>query len=341
MRSVFPDGVRWEKIRTGRILHDFLRQHDNGAAIAIERADNRATVIFACGVMMSMTLLWLGLAACLAFVATVVFNHATHLHIDPLYLLAGLVTLIFLPLVLGMGLDFWLGCRPRPNTWFRRLIAGLFAIYRRLGMLPSHSVSRILESRIGTRRFQCVSIGVILPVTMGVFMSMYAWHGDMHIGNYDWFPQFAEPHAGVVAAAHYDDQRDAERDPAEPYIQSEVVTGPYLQLTVPYFPKQDAPPLRKTCRTATAARTADTRANALLGCLTALHAVSLDGKSLTSLHYDVASDPRTERPALQAMIDVRSLALGRHELRVARPPLPPDLFGKRDKTKAWIIPFWR
>jgi hypothetical protein len=46
----------------------------------------------------------------------------------------------------------------------------------------------------------------------------------------------------------------------------------------------------------------------------------LGGEALATLHYDIGSDPRTGRPALQATIDLRSLASGRHLLRVARAP---------------------
>jgi hypothetical protein len=57
------------------------------------------------------------------------------------------------------------------------------------------------------------------------------------------------------------------------------------------------------------------------------------------LRYDIASDPRTDRPALVAMVDVRALAPGRHELQVARAAAPDD---KRPGASApYRIPFWR
>lgn len=77
--------------------------------------------------------------------------------------------------------------------------------------------------------------------------------------------------------------------------------------------------MRKTC-TQAKGLTGGGLAMARRGCLDALHAVTLDGAPLSDLRYEIASDPRTDRPALLAMIDVRSLAKGRHELRVARPP---------------------
>jgi len=80
------------------------------------------------------------------------------------------------------------------------------------------------------------------------------------------------------------------------------------------------------------------QAEARLGCLSALHPVSLDGKPLPGLRYEIASDPRADRPALLAMIDVRALAPGRHELQVARPPRS----GKEEEDGLSFdrIPFW-
>jgi len=66
--------------------------------------------------------------------------------------------------------------------------------------------------------------------------------------------------------------------------------------------------------------------------------VSLDGQPLDTLHYDIGSDPRTDRPALQAMIDVRSLASGRHLLRISRVPASDDA---GDDDRAYSIVFWR
>jgi hypothetical protein len=102
-------------------------------------------------------------------------------------------------------------------------------------------------------------------------------------------------------------------------VQSAVITGPYVKLLVPYRPDRDQPAMRTHCAHARLLQ-GDALATARLACLQALHPVSLDGKPLPGLRYEIASDPRTDRPALLAMIDVRNLAPGRHDLRIARPP---------------------
>jgi hypothetical protein len=160
-------------------------------------------------------------------------------------------------------------------------------------------------------------------------------------GSYALFPDFGADSAHRLDVAHYGDLRDPERDATVPFVQSLLVTGAYLKLVVPYQPTRDDAALQRDCPAARTASDDDARAVALLDCLTQLHPVSLDGTPLVSLRYDAASDPRTDRPALHAMIDVRSLAPGRHELRVARAPAPPGSHAKRDAATAYTIPFWR
>jgi len=166
---------------------------------------------------------------------------------------------------------------------------------------------------------------LLLAVT--VVMTSYDVQRDpASLGQYARFPQFAAGSPRVMDAAHYDDTRNAERDPAVPYIQSAVIAGPYVRLVVPYQPASDDVALQGQCT----GTSADTR----LACLQRFHAVRLDGQPVAA-DFAAGSDPRTDRPALVSMIDIRALAPGRHELQVSGTsadarPAPPDR-----------IAFWR
>jgi hypothetical protein len=109
---------------------------------------------------------------------------------------------------------------------------------------------------------------------------------------------------------------------------------------VPYLPGEDAAAMQRRCPEALAEANDDARAIAMLRCLAALHPVTLDGNPLADLRYDAGSDARTERPALVAMIDVRKLAPGRHELAIGRPASGSGN-GHSAPADPWIIPFWR
>src|SRR5690606_25714907 len=126
------------------------------------------------------------------------------------------------------------------------------------------------------------------------------------IGSYGLFPDDA---GKALDLAHYDDQRNPARHAAVPYVQSMVIDAPYVQLVLPYQPRRDDPAMRAGCP----------QPEERLACLQSLHGGTLDGKPVDDLAYEIARDPRTNRPALLAMIDIRQLAPGRHELQVARP----------------------
>ncbi|HQY49544.1 MAG TPA: hypothetical protein PL007_04170, partial [Thermomonas sp.] len=125
------------------------------------------------------------------------------------------------------------------------------------------------------------------------------------------------------------------RDDAVPYVQSAIIKDDYAQLVVPFQPTRDTSAMQRRCPHAQTAQ-------AGLECLSALHAIRLDGKPLPALRYEISSDPRTHRPALLAMIDVRTLADGRHELHVPRPPRSDSSAKDTSKDPGFdVIAFWR
>jgi hypothetical protein len=341
MHSVYPDGVHWERLRMGPVRRAIGRKLDAGATATIEKADNRATTVFAFGVLMGMSLLLLGLAVLLIFAVTSVLTALTGYQVDAIYTFSAIFLVTFAPLWLAWAVDRWYGTRLRADGAARRALERVFGFYTRIGLLRGFSTSYLLASHGGDRRLHVLTMAVIFPVLALVLFGWSNLQAPERLGDYALFPQAAVDSARGVDTAHYNDQRDPTRSPAVPYVQSAVIDGPYARLVVPYEPSRDAAALRSGCAGSLSIADGDDRAAAVLDCLAALHPVSLDGKPLPSLRYDAASDPRTERPALQAMIDVRALAPGRHELRVARAPPLQGKDHKHDKAAAYTIPFWR
>lgn len=340
LHSVFPDGVRWEKLRIGQVLREFSQRRDKGAAVSIERADNRATMVFALGVTLATLMLALGIVVLVALAITAAIRMFGGYGVNVIYVFLALGVLIGLPIGMAIIVDRLFGKNLREKSFLRRLLNRAYKIYARLGIVRGFSTGSLLESHIGSRRFQWLTIAIIVPVILGVIASLTIGNSPLRFGNYALFPHFSPQNPHVVAATHYDDRRDPTSDPAAPYIQSVVIAGPYLRLIVPYPPTRDDAALRHECAAARAAHRDDAHAVAMLDCLAALHPVSLDGKPLT-VHYDVTTDSRTWRPALQAMIDMRALTPGRHVLLVKRAPKPPGDHNRDDKATAWAIPFWR
>jgi hypothetical protein len=152
---------------------------------------------------------------------------------------------------------------------------------------------------------------------------------------------------------HYRDRRAPRAVlPKVPSIQSEVVEGPYLELSLPYLPRRQNPWLIELCpdlrplrgegfalgssdglSPETAARTA--------ACLGAVFEIHLDGQPLPGLHFDFGIEPGSNLEALITRIPTRDLAPGRHELRVHMPPKDSPATNPPPERIRHAIPFWR
>ena len=330
VNSVYPQGVQLSKLRMGPIQRAIEEARPDSTTDAIERADNRASVVFAIGVTIAIIIAVVCVSFCGVLLLAKLLTLALGWRIDTGYLPLIAFAVVLGPYALMSGLDHWLGRRLQPGGLPYRMVAATTRFYSRIGMgRRNNQILAILASNNGERRIMAGVIGIIFVAIMGVVLAYGAMRDATAVGNYGLFPDDADAR---LDPAHYDDQRNPARDAALPYVQSTVITGPYVQLMVPYRPGRDDPAMRAGC----------TQATTGLACLQALHGVMLDGKPLSGLAYEVARDPRTNRPALLAMIDVRELAPGRHELQVARPVRGDQATGKDDPDPGFDrIPFWK
>jgi hypothetical protein len=338
MHSVYPDGIRWERLRMGPIERGVMQRRDGDFAAMVERADNRASVVFATGVALAVFLLILTALVVSLFAAGSATALAFNAAIRPDHILLICALVLVAPMILLHLFDRVLGARLRENGHAWRTIATMFNLYARLGFANRGGVLGMLSSHHGRRVQAITGVALMTCIMLATLAQTAARHPEL-LGNYAGFPQFDSANADTIDSAHYDDQRDPLRSHVMPFIQSAEIDGNYVRLTVPYRPEDDAAAVRKRCPAAPAVAATDDSALALLRCLGTLHAVTLDGKPIANLRFAAGSDPRTDRPALVAMIDVRKLSPGRHELAVAR-GRPPSSKGKA-APDPWVIPFWR
>ncbi|HET7127436.1 MAG TPA: hypothetical protein VFI26_10145, partial [Lysobacter sp.] len=337
MHSVFPEGIRWERMRIGPLMREIERNRYGSAEASIERADNRATVVFAIGVMLASSLLLLGFLLPALFALVMLLLWMFGIHADPSSVFTITAVVFILPAFFAQRIDRRFGHRLKTGGLLHAAISKVIDAYSRIGLMSRSSspVFSLLASHGGELRAMMFTLLIVGATMAGVWMSTNALQDRSVFGDYAAFPTFADG-SRTVDSSHYDDQRDAAHDAPTAYIQSAVVAGPYARLTVPYDPQRDTAAMRGC---AIPAGTDDARAAARLDCLQSLHGVTLDGKPLPGPRYELGSDPRTDRPALVAMIDVRELPRGRHELQIAYPPKD----GKAGRIEPGFdrIPFWR
>lgn len=350
--SVFPDGIHWSGLRFGPAEREVTRARLGRIEDAIERADNRATIVFAVGVSLAGFLIALSIVGALVSLAIILSQMFVDANTTFVLAIIFAVLLIGLPYTLARRYDRKLDAQPLVDSHKQQRLARFFSICTRFGIGRRTYTWTVLSSHVGERRQQIVvSILMIVLVALIGLMSVLA-NSPNKLGNYGLFPD-ARDTGRALPNAYYDDQRDIRRNKAVPYIQSEVITGPYLRLVVPWQPNVDNAAVKRSCAKTLAMTDAARRAASTLECLAKLHVVRLDGKPLTGLRYDAGSDPRTQRPALVAMIDVRALTPGRHQLDVKRiaPPKTGSIdiqplgatvrLADHDESTSYVIPFWR
>jgi hypothetical protein len=287
--------------------------------------------------MLASRLLQIGLVVAVLF--TLILAGASLIGINPdlfpVFILC--FASIVLLMVLSRRIDRLFGQRLQQHGLPRRMLAAMLRVLGYSGIGRRSEVMMLLASHGSERRINLLTVVVFAALFTTMIFGMRAMKDPVRAGSYQLFPYGVDA-ARSLRRSHYDDQRDPLHDPATAFVQSAVIEGAYLRLTVPYRPQLDAPAQQSHCANAMATAAGDARGAAMLDCLSGLHAVSLDGRPLAALHYDIGSDARTGRPALQAMIDVRSLASGRHLLRVARAPASDTA---DDRDDADVIAFWR
>ncbi len=337
MHSVFPEGIRWERLRSGPVQKALDMQRLGSPAALIERADNRATVVFAIGVQLASTLLLISVLVGALFALTWAGARLLGLDPDPGQLFVRCALGLLLPFALLPAIDRYLGSRLRSGSVAHRLLTWVFRLLAAIGLSQNASVIALASSHGGRRRVGLAIALMTMLITSGVLAGIFGQSHPRYLGAYALFPHADDIPTRTLDNAHYGNRRDPAHDATAAYVQDAVATGPYLRLAVPYVPGRDDRAMQSACPAAVE-KAGDARAGALLDCLQRLHAVRLDGRPLPGVHYDAGTDPRGDRPLLLAMIDIRALPPGRHELAVAQPVDPGD----KDADDGWErIAFWR
>ena len=336
MHSVYPAGIDWNRLPMGPVQREVEQRRYGNAEATIERADNGATIVFAIGVMMASLLLVISVVLLAVYAAAHWVAARMGLEIDAANAWLLIIAIVLAPMPLATRFDRSFGSRLATGSAGRSFLARVFSTYGRLGFGQGANPAIALLSSRGSRIRTTLVMVSIMVVTVLTAITGYRFGNDpSQLGSYALFPRMETGSPHVFDTTHYDDTRNADRDVAAPFIQSAVVTGPYVRLVIPYRPTRDEPALRRSCK-GIGGETAQGSA-IRFACLTRLHAVMLDGARLP-VDFAVGTDARTDRPALVAMIDVRALAVGRHELVVEGPPLPGDVDAKSTVDR---IQFWR
>lgn len=338
VHSVFPGGIRWDNVPGSPFMRRLLQAQGGAVETAIEAADNRSSLVFAFGIVCAQfalliyvaTVVTVGLATALHWLTDVGFDRS----------LLGVIVAFSVVYLTIWALDRWLGSRLDHQRGVGRL---LYLAYRGSGMLLfnrfCHPLLPLLVSNVGGRRGTWLfNLLLILAVTAATAHSAWQARGTGLLQSEQLPPLRRD---GGLNPAHYADQRSGLlRYSGLPSIQSEWIEQPYLRLFIPYQParfdalgcgQQDAA-TDAAAVTAAQQRWAD--------CIAVALELRLDDHPIPRVDALRHRDADSGLDGLLVRVDVRHLAIGRHQLQLRRPPRSGQPPSPEDADHDRIV-FWR
>jgi hypothetical protein len=338
VESVFPRGIRWERMReSGPIARELLRERLRALPPTIARLDNAASLVFAAGFVLAAATLSGAVGIVVMFVA---FTTARALGVfERPEIVAPLCALLLLPFPLAALLDLKMGDRLRGRV--RGVVRAMIRV--QLALMPASAST--LQSVIGTnadKRAVYGFLGAGFVVSVALPMVGLLGGGMPGGGMYRYFAD--EQPTRALRADFYDDQRD-EPSITRPSIASAVATGPYVRLFVPYVILRHEDAFARACpglRPLTDVENdespeAAAAADAVLRCALRVHRPALDGRPLDATGFRFHADPRTNRRGFVMFVPIAGLAPGEHRLTI----WPARAQGARPARAPYTIPFWK
>lgn len=342
LHSVYPEGFRWDRLKTRMGPHYLQTSQELAGDVRtlIERADNRASVVFGLGFGMAMMMLMPMVLVGAMMVGIWLYEALGGDGLDALIVAAVMAVLVFVVFAVLVYWDRAKGDTMPADSRGGRWLRGFFRFYARLGFdRANNPLITLFGSNEGNRR-TAIIIGVVMVVVMGLVLSQSLGERlGWSVGDFDGLPEDVQSATDTLLPMHYASQRGSiPRLAPLPHIPDPVVRGGYVRLFVPYIPARHNEAMRRRCPEALAA-SGDDAPRRRLDCLEAMHAVTLDGQPL-DIHFDAAEDPATGQRGMIAMIPVHALDRGRHELTVQRTPRGEPKDGEK-APEPYVIPFWR
>lgn len=368
LNVVFPEGILWDRLDVGPVQREYLQRHTPPARTLEERADRFASTIFP---LLFYMLISTAVASAWMVGAMVVLGGLLRWAfpaLPELAILYGVLLLFMAPVLVVILLDSRYKKHPerleRAPARRRRMLALLRVWHRYMVLQPLYgAIPLTFQTHFSTRKATW-AFGSVSVLFAGVFLVIFLLQAGLFgYDSYAYLPERGEEL--VIQADHYEALRAAGSRARVPTIQSDVATGPYLRLFVPYRPTSDRELLVGACSEVEPLRAEgifvrpllDRRVEKLgeeglrpiLDCFARVWRVTMDGEEVRP-EWEFYRQPERGTAGLVAHLRVAGLEGGRHELVVVKRPEG----GEREEGSGegegedvdedearYVIPFWR
>lgn len=317
--SIFPGGPKLDHLRYGPYYQRHLKAHlAEDPETHIERADNRATLVFGFGVGLALVMLLptvlVGIAAVLVMALTPLIGSENAFWSALLAFLLPVMALSVLPSLI----DKLLGGRIPQGSWPARALTGCYRLMQRVQM--DGAGNPLMLYLYG--QFRGFGKAAALFALAGMLLGGLSAIDLPELSKVQ--PRSTAAHG--MEAADYLSERAGSREYALRAGIPAPRAGDWLDLRVPVPARQPANDL-PACQ--------DDNRKAVTDCLAKHLRIRIDDKPVAAdWQVQKATDAHPE--ALRAMIDIRSLPRGGHELVIDYLP------NRKSPQDAWQerILFW-
>lgn len=342
MHSVFPKGLRLERVRGGPVTRESLAARWQDMPAAIEKADNRATLVFGLGIGVASVLVPITLTVLVVYGMTALACWSVGQSDELGWAFPTVTMLLLTPYFVAAVVDRWYGERiargGRTHRWLLRTLGA----YSRVGLgREGNPLITLYSTNVGEGRGTLVVTTMMLSSLALATINLMGQRAELGLGSYGAFP---DPYRGMPATVdgrHYASMHERGSSPLVPFIPAPEVRGDYLRLVIPYVPSQQGrhllgcgDPGEKEL-----AREELDRRDAVLACFGKLYSLEIDGRRI-DVPPNWYTDPRYNVRGLLFMVPMDTLAPGPHELLI-RMPDRRSPGSRKEEPLPDRIPFWR
>ncbi len=345
LRSVDPEGRLRDNENLGPAQRALLGEALDALPRRIAALDDTATLVFGAAIGIAKTMAGLTLTVGGLFVLAYAITTALRIPDHVAAVCFGLLALWLVPMMVATLADNRAGKHGRtPRPWVTRVIR----IYAAAGYTADANLGttmatyRVAGAKRGWRAQVAVGLLVSAVVSVALLAPFLHYQGISGLLDGD-FPSLRVGNAATLRATHYVDRQRAGEAYSAPNLPSDVITGPYAELHIPYVPEwHDAALARCVPNEPGNWRSDFAASRAVLDCVAAMQPIRLDGRPVDARWW-WSEDARHDRRGFQVMIDVRALRTGPFLLEIDQPESQRKLDDNAtgDDDLPWRIPFWR
>ena len=352
LEAVFPRGPRWDQTSYGPISKQFYKDRLPSLSSLIDRVDDFCSMIFSFSFMIVFlfisSIFWAGVLGLLAFGISRLFFGGERLG----DIFKALFLILLVPILLGSLIDKMIGGKLDPTGPLAKLIRGATGFYYRGLLMDLHGPILVtLFSNVRKKAIYPLFTIAVAGVLGFFFVSELTREGLLSLSSEAYVP--AKPGEAEVSPEYYEDQRpEGEVFPTSPSIPSDVVSGPYVKLFIPYNPRRHNAAIERRCPGVKPLREEGLQfvgrnagappagpARQVLRCLAEIHRVTLDGKPVPGLEFHFTSHLKTGLRGIVGYIPTAGLSRGSHLLKVEAVPRAEPRKGDRPPDP-YLIRFW-